>query len=356
MDKLERIACLYLTFLNCSSGISFTRLRKLMPTAYQGEIESVRRKFERDKKDLKELGLELKYLPHIDSYGSQGSSDFEHLYAPAEEIYSLPDVFLSEEDYRSLTVSLWGAMASPQREKKDLLLLHSAAAKLFYRHPAYAVEQEQSSAGIENWNKAFLKEARLSFSDWEPFLEMIYTALKSRKVLKVSYSNRQGKKTVRFLSGRGLISHKGRWCFIAYCHDSKSIRYFYVDRILSAEFCKEAYRGYPKADIRDYSLHPLNLNMHPLKKIKIQVRPEYEESFALFMSGAKKSLLSQENELFHLETSNQRGLFSWMVRNVDAVEKIGPPQTRLDFADYLEEIKALYQSFDKAEEKSAATV
>ncbi len=343
MHKIERIACLYLTFLNSSGGVSFARLRKLMPTAYQGEPESARRKFERDKKELKELGLELECHAYDGKQNTQSFSVSDHVYQPVEEVYPLPDVFLAKEDYQNLAGILWRGMAIYREKQKEQQLLRSVATKLFYKNPIYALEYEQNFENKERRDE-FYATSHLSFeSDIESSLEIIYRTLKSHKVLYISYSNRKERKTHRFISGKGLISHKGRWSLVAYCHKAKAIRSFYIDRILSIEVAdKEEYHAYPKVDIRKYSLHPLLLKIHPKRTIKVRTKPSYEESFRLFLSGAGEVSFCSEEGVFFVETSNQNGLFSWITRNVDAIESLGPKQIHDDFTQYLKEMYALY--------------
>ena len=349
MNKLERIACLYLSFLNFSSGLSFARLRRLMPSAYDGDFESARRKFERDKEELKKLGLELKYYSHHGDYGKRQNyhQEKEHVYVPNEEIQRIPDIDLSEADYRNLAALILDAITKSDYNSREDQVLYSAANKLFYKNPALVLEENQKNGSklrrASLWTK--WKKSLAKSSDTEQFLESVHHALKNHKPLKIRYSNRKEVQEERMLSGRGLISHKGRWCLVAYCHRSKEIRYFYIDRILSAEICEGRYYPDLKFDIRKHSLHPFSLKIHPLKNVDLKLRPEYEENFSHFLDGALGTLpaYSFQDGIFRFQTSNQTALFTWMLRNPNAIEKIGPSQIQKEYCDYLEKIKSSYR-------------
>ena len=350
MDKLERIACLYLSFLNSSSkGLSFARLRRLMPSAYEGDFESARRKFERDKEELKKLGLELKYYPHRENYLGleKQNEEEEHIYIPCEEIRKMPDIELGEIEYKNLSALILKALAKGKYNSSEKELLYSAASKLFYKNPALLLEgdKENENKLKEEWKRYFTESP-----DTEEFLEKVHYALQKQKAMNIRYSDpKNGKKgEERLVSGRGLISHRGRWCLLAYCNESKDIRHFYVDRILSLEIREKGYCSDPNFDIHKYSLHPLKLKIHPLKKIELKLRPEYVEHFSHFLGeNLKRSspeAYSFEEGVFHFQTSNQFALFAWMLRNVDAVEKIAPPLIQKEYANYIEKIKMNYAS------------
>ncbi len=344
MNKTERIACLYLTFLNrpYHEGVSFAQIKKLMPLAYQGDAESARRKFERDKEELKNLGLELKYTHYGQIPPGQGSGQ-EHVYLPAEEICQLPELSLCEEDYRSLAMFILRSLANYTPDSKEYQLLCRAAAKLFYKYPMYIDQDLQNQEGtFELGVKGHYNSE--ATEDTEQCMEVLHQALKLRHSLKIIYSNHREQKKTYFVSPRGLISYKGRWCLLAYLPVYKDVRRFYVDRMVSAYLSDRPYIADPKFDIHKYSLHPLALPMHRLERVELQVLAEYEETCRCFLQGAKRtfSYYEEEERTFYFETSNVKALFNWMLRHANAVQKIGPQPLQRQFANYLQKVKALY--------------
>src|SRR5690349_12212610 len=110
-DKIERLACLYLAFLNNPRGLSFSELREALPLAYQGEFESGRRKFERDKEDLASMGMALDHYADGEPLPGGGTAE-GHVYVPTEEIRRLHELRLTEDEAGALAFVLFGAIAS----------------------------------------------------------------------------------------------------------------------------------------------------------------------------------------------------------------------------------------------------
>ncbi len=335
IDKLERLACLYLTFLNNPRGISFSRIKNVMPYAYIGDPETIRRKFERDKEELKKLGMELRYIPS--AKGARGSSSVEdRFYLPAETIESLPDIEMSSDEQQSLAALLLRGMADPQRDQQENDLLRSIASRLFYKNPVYLE--------LRSFDRPPSPSSEKKREAAEDTLSTIHTALLKRRIITIHYVASSGKESNRTLSGRGLISHRGRWCLIAYCHDSQAIRSFYVDRIGSCKVTARSYAPDRHFHIKDWSLHPFALQIHPPRPVCLQLNPDYEENFVSHIASLSKLLKLQQNGLqLQFETTNAAALFSWMVSYPQAIEQLGPQELLEDFQNHLEAMKELYR-------------
>ena len=364
MDKVERIACLYLSFLNSPQGLSFSKLREAMPLAYQGKFASARRKFERDKEDLKILGLEL------DCRGLGENGD-NYLYIPKEEIAFLPELDLTQEEYQAVASFLFDALVDLQYDKKEKEIIYSISQKVFYQN---SFSLQKSLDMIENAFSNFTSETNkisqgakinsaneLVYASQEGLkkkhtLEVIYKALKKKKVLEIEYllqdrptnlKNSQKRKK-RFVSGRGLLAHRGSWCLLAYCHEAKGIRYFYTNRIESIALALDKnYKADPYFQICKYSLHPLCLFFHEAIEVKIQIQEDYLEKFTRFTQAldkmSEKKIVKEVENIFIFETYNKYALFDWILSQVDAVERLGPNSLQKDFCLYYKEIKDFYQ-------------
>ena len=356
MNKLERIACLYLSFLNRPyyKGISFAEIKKLMPFAYQGDSQSARRKFERDKEELKKLGLEVNYSRYAEGNDEQ-IMQREHVYTLSGELRQLSQFSLSEQEYRSLALLILQSLAAMDQGTSDHRLLSQAATKLFYKRPLALEEadeckqvdeiKEDGSKHEKDGVASFAKMISEEFAFNEKHMETIHRALKGCHCLELVYLNQKEEKNTHELCPRGLISYKGRWCLLAYSFSYKEIRSFYVDRVLSARLSKRPYISDSKFDIRNYSLHPLTLAIHSPKQVQVEVAPEYEETFNYFLQSVRRrfSYYQEEENVFCFETSNLKALFHWMLHNANAVQKIGPQDVHQQFVEHLQEMKSLYQ-------------
>ena len=93
VDKQERQINLVLALLNTSSPLALSRLRKDVP-GYDGGADAVRQKFERDKRELRTSGIEIRSIP-IESDDQVG-----YRIDPAS--FWLPDLGLDEDEARAL--------------------------------------------------------------------------------------------------------------------------------------------------------------------------------------------------------------------------------------------------------------
>ncbi len=326
-----------------------------MPLAYQGDEESARRKFERDKEELRKLGMRVRH--YTVTHQIDSSLRTEHLYTASEGIEKLPDIPLSSKNRQNLSLLFMKAIREPTRHQKERHLLYAAAQKIFHKDPDLSKQMQSippefsiESTFKEKSNKENeIDSPNTSVRERDSFpkesLELVYDSLKKRQKIQIIYDHSNTSNERRILSGRGLISHKRRWCLVAWCHKNSDIRHFYIDRMKSIEISQEPSLVDPSFNIRKYSLHPLTLSIHPPQKAKLHISQSHEENFRDFIRGAKKALpfYKEKDSFFYFETTNQNALFSWMLRNNGAVLAMGPLALRQDFLECIKDTKSLYQ-------------
>lgn len=96
VDKQERQINLVLVLLHTSSPLPLSRLRAGVP-GYDGGADAVRQKFERDKRELRTAGIEIRSVP-ID-----GDDQVGYRIEPAS--FWLPDLGLDDDEARALGVA-----------------------------------------------------------------------------------------------------------------------------------------------------------------------------------------------------------------------------------------------------------
>ena len=105
MDRTERLLDLVALLLDATEPISWAQLREAFPEDYgQGSDEANERKFERDKAELLELGIPIRYV--------QGDDENNDGYVVDRESYYLPEVGLSPEELAVLYAAGSAALAS----------------------------------------------------------------------------------------------------------------------------------------------------------------------------------------------------------------------------------------------------
>src|SRR5512132_3375801 len=105
MDRTERLLDLVALLLDAHEPISWAQLREAFPEDYgSGSGEAAERKFERDKAELLELGIPIRYV--------QGDDEQDDGYVVDRESYYLPEVGLTPEELAVLFAAGSAALAS----------------------------------------------------------------------------------------------------------------------------------------------------------------------------------------------------------------------------------------------------
>ncbi len=335
MKKIERLANLYLTFLNFPAGMSFAALRRAMPLAYTGDPESARRTFERDKKDLRRLGMELQHFPDGAPLPGGGIAR-GHTYVPLDPPGKLPESRLSPAESQVLSTLLLQAVAldralNPGRAAR----LESAMLKLLYRNPGELIDRGQSPARRPPAQEAESGSAVLA---------RLHAALRHHRLIHFGYASATGELRERAVEPRGLLANRGRWCLVGFCRSARGVRSFYVDRMKGLVVTEVRFRPDPDFRLRDYSLHPLALRLHESVGVTVRTAPGWMEALAEFAGAAAHVpgvSFDRQADTALIRTTNRRGLFQWMLRHPEAIVELGPEPERLEYVRMLSEMIAL---------------
>lgn len=324
---MERLGCLYLTFLNHPQGLSFEKIRDTLTPAYSGEPESARRKFERDKEDLRQIGMDLEHFADGQALPGGGMAR-GHVYIPRSDLEKLPDLKLTSAETGTLATLLLYALehAESERERE---LLRSSASKLLFRAPGLL---RDGSTAKDFWTPGKSKP--------DEQLALARRAIQKRLVLELEYPDRGGGTAVRKVRPRGLISHRGRWCLVCHTHDGLAVRYFYVDRIVSLKAGKTHFPPDPAFNIKAHSLHPLLLKIHAPEPIQILAHKEHLDTVLDFLSGLPD--MKVRDRAIDFKTTNKSAVFSFVLRHPGSVEQIGPAAVHNEMTSYHRSILELY--------------
>jgi predicted DNA-binding transcriptional regulator YafY len=214
MKKIERLINLIALLLQARQPVT---VDELMETVYREkylELEekgadadnALRRMFERDKDELRDMGIELKTV----------GTDDEPGYIIASEDYYLPELDLGPAERVGL----------------------SMACRLFYgsqtpfsglAHTAMLKFQFDEDAGEEGPYLHWVDSPRFG-----KLLSPVVEGLTGRKNLVFSYRSIDSKKsTRRTVSPYGLFNRNGHWYLVGECHLRGEVRSFKMDRITS---------------------------------------------------------------------------------------------------------------------------
>ncbi|MGY1709924.1 helix-turn-helix transcriptional regulator [Geodermatophilus sp. SYSU D00758] len=210
--RAERLVNLVIALLGTRQYVTAARIRATVP-GYEPDDgtaradEAFKRMFERDKAELREMGVPLET-------GRTSVFDTEDGYRIARADYELPEITLTGEEAAAvgLALRLW--------ESAQLAgAAHSALVKL-------------KAAGVEvDTGRGLPLQPRLD-SD-EPAFEACYTAARDRRVLEFDYRRPDEQEPARrHVQPWGVVAWHGRWYLVGFDLDRQERRSFRLSRVV----------------------------------------------------------------------------------------------------------------------------
>jgi len=191
--KTERLVNLVICLLATRTYVPKERLRAtLEPYRACPTDEAFERMFERDKEELRQLGIPLE----VGTVNAYFEDEIGYRIAPGE--YALPDLELEPDEAAALGMAarFWQQATLAQAASSALLKLKAAGLEI----------GESSPAGIE-------PRVRAEAPAFEPLLEAVY----ERQIVRFPYRRGDGQSAVREVEPWTIDSWRGRWYLAGYC-------------------------------------------------------------------------------------------------------------------------------------------
>ena len=201
--KSERLLNLIVMLLETPRPVSPEEIHRTIPGYGQGEWDTFKRMFERDKEELREMGIPIEV--------SVGDFEDKEGYRIPKDRYYLPDLNLAPDE----VAALW--LAAGLVKMKEPVTARTALMKISDEEPLAPIAQSVT--------------ADLSLS--APNLVKAFEYVTQRRRVAFNYSSRGAEKT-RSLRPYGLVHRKGAWYLAGHDEDSDAIRSFRLDRIIGA--------------------------------------------------------------------------------------------------------------------------
>jgi proteasome accessory factor B len=205
-DKTERLLNLIALLLETRRPLSPEEIRAKIP-GYEGGDVAFRRMFERDKEEIRDLGLPLELASGDAWEGSEG-------YRIRKEAATIPALDLSADERAALLLAAqaWEGQAVPGDPDRALMKLSLAAGA------------GDAEAGETSWFRTRVDASA-------PVLGALFEAIERRKRVRFRYRTGGGPEShERSVDPYGL-RHRGSWYLAGYDHDRKDMRLFKLDRI-----------------------------------------------------------------------------------------------------------------------------
>ena len=206
--KTERLLNLVICLLHTRRYLSVQEIRSAVPGYAQDTEESFRRMFERDKDELRELGIPL------ETGTNSAVHDDEPGYRIARRDYELPAISLDPEEAAALGLAarLWQSAPLAGATGSALLKLRAAG-----------VQAPAASA------TATVLEPRVAAS--EPAFESCLRAVRDARAVRFTYRAGGRSPQLRSVDPWGVVSWRGRWYLVGHDTDRGAPRVFRLSRI-----------------------------------------------------------------------------------------------------------------------------
>jgi proteasome accessory factor B len=213
ISKVERLMNLVIALLSTRGFITAERIRATVyGYADSPSDEAFSRMFERDKNEMRDLGIPLET-------GRVSSLDPTEGYRINQEAYALPPVELTADEAAAVAVAtqLWQSPELVTATQSALLKLRAAG-----------VDVDAPEAGVTISTTATMPGLRGS----EEVLGILLSAIDSGQAVQFQHRpSRSDPYTLRTVEPWGVITNRGRWYLVGHDRDRDDVRTFRLSRI-----------------------------------------------------------------------------------------------------------------------------
>ncbi|MGO4444978.1 helix-turn-helix transcriptional regulator [Mycobacterium sp. 2YAF39] len=213
ISKVERLMNLVIALLSTRTFITADRIRDTVSGyADNASDEAFSRMFERDKNELRDLGIPLET-------GRVSQFDPTEGYRINREAYALPAVELNADEAAAVAVAtqLWESPELITATQGALLKLRAAGVDVDAPHTDVAIT---STAALPSMRGS------------EEVLGILLSAIDSRQAVQFQHRpSRSDPYTTRTVEPWGVVTTKGRWYLIGHDRDRDAVRTFRLSRI-----------------------------------------------------------------------------------------------------------------------------
>jgi len=277
-DRSKRLLDLVMLLLRARTPVTYREIRDQFPGYQTGNPEAGLRAFERDKADLLDLGVPIRYItPEEDDSLEDGG------YVIDLKRFRMPEVRLTADEVSALVLAASVARAMPGGAYPKIVDL--ALKKLAFDLPelpdtptefprrAVAPAPAPVLVHFPETRAPAAKEIGENFAELE-------SAIRFRKRVTFTYQS-AGTGTVsrREVDPYGLVYRDRAWVLVGWCHLRKEVRSFRVDRMHEVQMAPKPkspdFERPAKFDVREHANRsPWTFAVEPAEDIELEIRPE----------------------------------------------------------------------------------
>jgi proteasome accessory factor B len=213
ISKVERLMNLVIALLSTRNYITAERIRQIvLGYADNPSDEAFSRMFERDKNELRDLGIPLET-------GRVSRLDPSEGYRIKRDVYSLPDIELTADEAATVAVAvqLWQSPELITATQGALLKLRAAGVDVDLPDTSVSITSASALPGIRGS---------------ESVLPVLLSAIDSGQAVQFQHrSSRAEPYTTRTVEPWGVVTDRGRWYLVGLDRDRDAVRIFRLSRV-----------------------------------------------------------------------------------------------------------------------------
>jgi proteasome accessory factor B len=296
VGKLERLLNLTAALLETERPLRADELRRRID-GYPDNDASFRRAFERDKDDLREMGVPISLEP------IPGSDPPVEGYRVHKSDYYLPD---------------------PGLDNDELAALHLAASAVRVEGLGGAEALRKLGGSVEGVGAETIVSVPT-----DPRLAVIFAAVAARRVITFGYRGE-----TRDVEPWRLDFVRGRWYVTGFDRVRAGERHFRIDRIDGEVAAGEDAAFERAAGATGVRMQPWELGDEPPRQARLLVDAD-QAAWAVHTIGPAATEHRDGSVELELTVTNEAAFRSFVCGFLDHAEVLGPPDLRDDLIDWL---------------------
>ncbi|HVL49963.1 MAG TPA: WYL domain-containing protein [Actinomycetota bacterium] len=314
--KSERLLNLIVMLLETSQPVTAEQIHRTIPGYGQDSWDTFKRMFERDKEELREMGIPVE-LSSVDTW------DTEQGYRIPKDRYYLPDLDLAPDE----VAALWLAagllrMSDPGPARTALMKLTEGA--------------PPPTEGNLSWLTADLGLTA-------PNLTVALDSVAARKKVTFAYRSKDAVRS-RLVEPYGLTQRRGKWYLVGHDENSDEIRSFRLDRVEGTIRLTHPSRPGPEFEIPEGFTLQGYMERPPFVQgaVPEKATVRFDPSTAWWVERSSPWLrLEHHDDLSAtavVEVTDDSGFISWLLGFGEGAEVLQPQRLRDLTRKRLEEI------------------
>ena len=310
MKRIERLINLIAALLDAPRPMTAEQIRQEIAGYDQDDKENFRRSFERDKKELRDLGIPIETVET-----SEWGDEPEGYIIPKDKYY-MPELDLADDELAALRIVA------------DVALGSGDQAQLGFRKLSSTSDASAWSAPHLIWGADVAAE--------QPLLGPLFGALVERAPVSFDYETGDGTRSRRNVQPYTLVHRRGHWYLVGRDVDRDATRSFKVSRIAKVRQEQGSYAIPEDFDVAAHTgLEPWEVGDADPIEVTLRFSPTFAWWPEQNMTFADRTTKEDGSVDVSLRVAKLDALISWVLAFVPHVQIVTPPEAREQMVAHL---------------------